>query len=109
MNKTELNRDVGIRIRILREKKRWSRELLAEYADISTQFLADIEAGKKSMTIFTFYKLICALGTSADYMLFDSENKNDPSLILSLRSLPDAERLRAEMILNAYIAGLNLN
>lgn len=108
MEKRELNSDVGMRIRILREKLHWSRERLAEYADISTQFLADIESGKKSMTIFTFYKLTCALNTSADYLLFDSENPNDPSLIVSLRSLPEPERLRAEMILAAYIEGLAL-
>lgn len=107
-DKKELISDVGMRIRILREKKDWSRERLAEYADISTQFLADIEAGKKNMTIYTFYKLTSALGASSDYLLFNTENPTDPSLIVSLRSLPEQERLHAELILNAYIAGLSL-
>lgn len=108
IDKKTLISDVGMRVRILREKKKWSREQLAEYADISTQFLADIEAGKKNMTIHTLYKLAEALGTSCDYLLFNTENPNDPSLIVSLRSLPRRERLHAELILNAYIAGLSL-
>ena len=108
MDKKDFSFEVGLRIRTLREEKRWSREMLAEYADISTQFLADIESGKKSMTIYTFYKLVLALQTSADHLLFDSENQNDSSLIIELRSLPRMERLRAERILNAYIAGLTL-
>lgn len=35
----------GLRIRTLREYQKLSREKLAEKADISTQFLADIESG----------------------------------------------------------------
>ncbi len=108
IGKKELSSETGMKIRILREKKGWSRERLAEYADISTQFLADIEAGKKSMTIYTLYKLVCALNTSTDYLLFDTENSVDPSLIASLSLLPEPERLHAELILNAYIAGLPL-
>ena len=108
IEKKTLISDVGMRIRILREKKNWSRERLAEYADISTQFLADIEAGKKNMTIHTLYKLASALGTSSDYLLFDTANPGDPSLVVSLRSLPEQERLHAELILNAYISGLSL-
>lgn len=41
------NVDVGGRIRELREKKKLSREILAERIDISTKFLYEIETGKK--------------------------------------------------------------
>lgn len=41
-----LNTDMGIRIKELRIKKGYTREKLAEKADISTQFLADIEYGR---------------------------------------------------------------
>ena len=43
--KTE-NAVFGSRIRSVREKQKLSREKLAELANISTQFLADIETGK---------------------------------------------------------------
>ena len=108
MEKKELSIDVGMRVRTLREKKHWSREMLAEQADISIQYLSDIESGKKNMTIFTFYKLIRALNTSADYLLFHSENNEDSALTIELRSLSEIDRMRASMILKSYIEGLSL-
>lgn len=46
----DFNKEIGMRIRRHREFLDFTREELAEKADISTQFLADIETGRKSMT-----------------------------------------------------------
>ena len=56
-----VNGEIGQRLRALREEKSLSREKLAEAADISVQFLADIETGRKGMTVQTLRKLVLAL------------------------------------------------
>lgn len=66
----EVNKAVGARVYEVRKKQKLTREQLAERADISTQFLADIEGGKKGMTVITLKKLCVALGVSADFLIF---------------------------------------
>lgn len=65
-----INLEIGRRVRALREERRFSRERLAEKADISVQFLADIEMGRKGMTVQTCRNLVLALDCSADFLLF---------------------------------------
>lgn len=111
----EINKAVGQRVRSVREAQKLSREKLAERADISAQFLADIEGGKKGMTVATLYRLCLALGASADYLVFGlpeqppnessaMENASAPlssdSLLLSLP--PDKrQKLHSIMVLIA--------
>lgn len=64
-----VNREIGLRLRKLREEKNLSREQLAEAADISVQFLADIETGRKGMTVQTLRKLVLALRCSSDELV----------------------------------------
>ncbi|MBQ7295563.1 MAG: helix-turn-helix transcriptional regulator [Clostridia bacterium] len=64
----------GKRIREIREQQKLSREALAEKADISTQFLADIEGGKKGMSVVTLKKICNALHISADSIVFGNES-----------------------------------
>ncbi|MFR3790684.1 MAG: helix-turn-helix domain-containing protein [Blautia massiliensis (ex Durand et al. 2017)] len=84
-----VNREIGLRLRSLREQNSLTRERLAEYADISVQFLADIETGRKGMTVQTLRKLATALHCSADAIVFgadkDAEEKGAlPPAFLSL-------------------------
>ena len=59
----------GNRILKLRKDRGMTREKLAELADISVQFLADIEKGRKNMTVTTLRKLSSALLVSTDYIV----------------------------------------
>lgn len=68
--------DAGIRIRFLREEKRYTREYLSELADISPKFLYEIENGQKGFSADTLYKLAEALETNADYILFGEYRGN---------------------------------
>lgn len=102
---------VGKRIREMREHQHLTREQLAEQADISVQFLADIEVGRKSMSISTLYKLSNALHVSNDYLLLGLQNDssyNTEQLIALLNSLSTAEAEIAEKIISLYIQGLSL-
>ncbi|MEG0663855.1 MAG: helix-turn-helix transcriptional regulator, partial [Clostridia bacterium] len=75
----ELNIQIGKRVRIKREEKKLSRENLAEYLDISPQFLTQIELGKRGMSFTTVSKLCNILSTSADYIILGKQKINDIS------------------------------
>lgn len=68
------NSEVGKRIESKRKCRGYTRERLAEYADISVQFLADIERGRKSMTVATLRKIAAALNVTADYIVNGTES-----------------------------------
>ena len=76
MDKRRLNEDIGVRVRRRREVLGCTREQIAERANISVQFLFDIEKGKKSMTAMTIVNLAEALSVSVDFLLLGAE-KND--------------------------------
>lgn len=108
----ELNvNTVGKRIREIREYQYLTREQLAEQADISVQFLADIEVGRKSMSINTLYKLSSALHVSNDYLILGTNNvflSHNEHLSALLNSLSPKELEIAEKIIFLYIQGLSL-
>lgn len=62
-------KDMGMRLRKVREERKMTRETLAEKVDLSVNFIADVEYGNKSPSISKFYSLIQALDTNADYIL----------------------------------------
>ncbi len=73
---------IGKRLRKKREKMNLIREEFAENAGISPQFLAEIENGKKGMSVSTLYKICVNFNISADYLLFghlSSEKLSDTS------------------------------
>jgi transcriptional regulator with XRE-family HTH domain len=68
--KPSIMSQIGKRLRRQREKMNMTREEFAEKATISPQFLAEIENGKKGMSVDTLYKICKNLTLSADYILF---------------------------------------
>ena len=89
-----VNSAVGRRLRSRWEALGMTRERLAEYADISVQFLADIETGRKGMTVQTLRKLALALHCSADDLVFGAEPEaaaKFPALAARLDSLTPAQ------------------
>ena len=72
------NSTVGRRIREIRVFYNYSRETLAEMAEISPRFLSSIESGNQSMTIKTLMNIASALRVSVDYLLYGSEMDTSP-------------------------------
>ena len=104
--------ETGNRIWELRKKKDLTREKLSEMADISVQFLADIEKGRKSMTLATLRKLSEAQMTTTDYIVYgrDSYSENIDSELLALcSSLSTVNQKRAVKILKVFIDAVNNN
>lgn len=98
----------GARILEMRKKRGYTREKLAEYADISVQFLADIERGQKSMTIKTLRNIAAALNITTDYIVNGSEPfSENAELNLMLASLSPYKRQQAEKLLAVFIETLN--
>lgn len=62
-------KEIGKRIREIRQEKNITREKLADEADITTKFLYEIENGKKGVSAKTLLKIATALSCSCDYIL----------------------------------------
>ena len=76
----ELNIEVGARITEMRKQRGYTREKLSELADVSVQFLADIEKGRKSMTVATLKRIAAALLVSTDYIVNGIIENGDKSV-----------------------------
>ena len=114
MKNTDLNKEVGGRIRMIREYSNLTREVLAEKGDISVQFLADIENGRKSMTVKTLKKLSESLMVSCDYIVFgkppsasDQNAADESPLYNMLEMLTPRQREGAEELLKIYIRAVH--
>ena len=60
---------IGKRITEGRKHIKMRRETLAEKLDVSVQFIADVEYGKKGMSMKTFYSICQALDITPNYLL----------------------------------------
>ena len=111
MAKKPLNVAVGGRIRALREREHLTREKLAEGANISVQFLSDIENGTKSMTVPTIINIAASLHVTTDYLLLgrrsDSTSDLYASLIAQLQTLPDRQRQVAGELISCFVRGVS--
>ncbi len=102
--------DTGLRILSLRKNQGLTRERLAEMADISVQFLADIEKGKKSMTVTTLRKLAAALHVTTDYIVNGSESENNASeieLINLCKTMTPDMQVNATKLLRVFVEAIN--
>ena len=101
----DLLTDIGKRVRKTREHYGFTRERLAEMANISPQFLVHIENGTKSMTANTICNLARALNVSADYLLFGLEDTdlNRTLAMEALVSLLPEDRMLAERVLQTVL------
>lgn len=96
---------MGERIKKQRLLNGYSREKLAEMADITPRFCYDLELGLKNMSVNTLCKLSDALHVSVDYILYGvSKNSDDLISIIGTLSLcPANKRDHLEQIISHYI------
>lgn len=108
--KETLNVQIGRRVRKMREFLQLSREQLAERSDLSTQFIGEIENGKKSMTTNSLYKVAKALNVSADFIVFGKESQSDVSCMENLLVTLTAQELEyAQDLLKVFIQAIKKN
>ncbi|MDD4716167.1 MAG: helix-turn-helix transcriptional regulator [Oscillospiraceae bacterium] len=106
--KNDLHSQIGLRIREKREALGLSREKLAECIDISPQFLAEIELGRKGMSSATLYKICSSLSASADYIILGRTGENDLTKVNELlRNLDPKYLPYLENLIQIFILALN--
>lgn len=108
--KQELDKNMGPRIKIAREKAGYTQEKLAELMDVSVQYLAKLEAGRVGISLSNFVTLCGILGVSADYLLWGERCENDVSTILdSIRYLPKKQFKLLENIIQNYMQAIQIS
>ena len=104
--KSDFNRDIGSRIREKRKRLNLSQEKFAELIDLSPQFLAEIETGRKGMSSMTLLKICNGLCVSADYILTGNSGGDTSEIINMLSSLSEHQVLRAEELLRVFVSAI---
>ena len=64
-----------------------TQEELAEKVGISTSFCANLERGSKAMSMFVLRDIADALGITADYLLYDSDELKENQHIKNIYTL----------------------
>lgn len=107
-SKKVVDKEIGLRIRSCRDALGYSREILSEKAELSNSFLSSIELGTGSCTAEYLQRLCKALGVSADYILYGSENKGDLTQINAMLSGLDPEYIPyVEQLLSAFLTAIH--
>jgi transcriptional regulator with XRE-family HTH domain len=105
----EFYQALGLRIRDKREALKLSREKFSELSDVSPQFLADVEAGRKGISALTLYKICTTLDVSADNLL-TGVTSGDFSSVSNMLSMLNATQLtQAKDLLRLFIKALKTN
>ena len=61
-----VQKQIGMRIRYLRTRKKWSQERLAFEADINKNYLSDLERGTRNPTLTILEKIALALNENLE-------------------------------------------
>ena len=102
--------EVGKRISDLRKSYGYTQEKLAEMAEISIQFLVQIEHGKKTMKVGTLRRLSAALSVSSDYIINGSEAYSENAEINALLSKLSEENIeQATKLLKVFVETIEKN
>lgn len=105
----EINGAIGLRIREQRENSGYTREKLAEKAEMGCSSLAAIELGKRTASVESLMKLCRALNVSADYLLFgDNVERASERIAAALRNLDPKQIRYAEEIMDIYAKSVRL-
>lgn len=67
----DLNRHVGERIRVARNRRKITQEKLSEIAGLSQNFISQLESGRKTPSLFTILKISRALSVTLSRLLSD--------------------------------------
>ena len=91
-------KEIGLRIKQERNKRRMTQEKLAESAGVNESYIGQLERGAKNPSLETLIKIANALGVTLDYLLMDVSEVKPDSLLDELTALakgrkPDEVRL----------------
>ena len=100
--------EMGKRVRERREMLGYTREKFAEKLDISVTFAADIELGKKGMSLDTLIKICELFSVSADYIIWGRGQENSGDNVSALLSgLGESEKNYAKEMVKIYVKAIS--
>ncbi len=107
--KKEINIQIGERVRQARDSRKLTQEQLAEYIDVSPQYVSDLERGVVGVSIPTLKRICMTLCISSDQILF-GQAKADRSAAIAeqCQSLSEGEFQLLSEIVVRYIQAVNL-
>lgn len=91
-------KEIGAKIRKLREEKDWKQGKLATKAGISPSYIPDLENGKKCPTVEVLDYICCALGISLSEFFADDK---ECELIDKVSALTDKQKKLLNDFLNS--------
>ena len=104
---TALNKMIGQRIRVERERCGMTREAFAEQLGLSASFVADLERGKSAPSAETLISLSDVLEMSTDMILLGVERKNNYTTITRhVDKLPPEKLEAVEKIIRDLVEAL---
>lgn len=80
---TNTKTEIGRRIRNFRLSNNLTQAQLAESLDISTNFVSEVETGKKNISLEILFRLCQYYNLSADYILFGKDYSSSSQRTLS--------------------------
>jgi len=107
--KKEVNMQIGEQIKAARERANFTQEQLAEWVEVSPQFISDLERGVVGLSIPTLKRLCVVLGVSSDQLLFDGQTQMYAAAIAEkCRSLSDAQFQLLLDIIDRFVEAVRL-
>ena len=103
------NASIGSRIQKIRKERGYTREQLAEYAEISANFLWEIETGKNGMKTQILGRIATALDVPTDHLIFGEVSYKPNAKINSIVSAQPAEiQEQIEKLISVFLDTLDI-
>lgn len=102
------NKEIGSRIKGIRKERGITQEQLAEYADVSVDFIGLVETGRSSLKVPTLAKIAKALNISADYLIYgDAPYTENPKINAMLSKVPDSKKKQVEKLIALFLSSIS--
>lgn len=98
----DIKRQLGYKIKRLRQKRGMTQEQLAEMSNISTRSLAGIETGENFMTAQTMEKILECLNITVDELFTAEHLKPTEDLITEIDAIINSVKNDRDKIENIY-------
>ena len=77
---------LGEKIKKERMRNRYTQEMLAEMAEITSSYVGQIERGERKVTLSKLVRIANVLNVSIDYLLSDTINTIDDELEVEIKN-----------------------
>lgn len=107
--KKEINIQIGEHVKESREQAGLTQERFAEYLDVSTQYISDLERGVVGLSITTLKRLCETLNITSDQILFGTRHTNDIAVIAEKCRFLSIEQFQIlSEIINKFMESINI-